>query len=164
MNIFVLDYLPAEAAKMHCDKHVVKMILESVQMLSTLHYEQSLPAPYKPTHANHPCTLWVKQSLQNYDWLCQLVEALHDEWQYRYNHEHNHKSYDAYLQLKHEQIDLPCIGLTPPAQAMPGKYRQVDTVEAYRAYYINDKAPILTYTNRLPPEWIQRLTNDTKRI
>ena len=37
MNIFVLDRNPVIAAQMQCDKHIVKMIVESGQMLSTVH-------------------------------------------------------------------------------------------------------------------------------
>ena len=72
MNIFYLDSDPYVAAKMHCDKHVVKMILESAQMLSTAHRvldgdeyadERGL---YKMAHKNHPSTIWVRTSTDNY--------------------------------------------------------------------------------------------------
>ena len=77
MNIFVLDEHPYKAAKYHCDKHVVKMILESARMLCTVHRRYALWAPYKPVHQKHPCTLWVGESVQNYSWMILLVHALY---------------------------------------------------------------------------------------
>ncbi len=69
MNIFALDTDPVTCAQYHCDKHVIKMILESVQMLSTTCSILGAEAPYKPTHANHPCTKWVRESWENFGWL-----------------------------------------------------------------------------------------------
>lgn len=59
MNIFYLSRDPVLCAEMHCDKHVVKMILETAQLLSTAHWELGSTAPYKPTHKNHPLALQV---------------------------------------------------------------------------------------------------------
>jgi hypothetical protein len=42
MNIFVLDKDPHAAAHYHCDKHVVKMILEAGQMLCAAHWTHAL--------------------------------------------------------------------------------------------------------------------------
>lgn len=141
MNIFALDMDPCKAAIMHCDKHVVKMILESVQMMSTV-----AGHGYKPTHTNHPCTLWVKKSKANWHWLYQLVNSLHDEWQYRFNHTHYHKSYLVMLEL--DMPNLPDVGLTPFAQAMPEYLQQANAVEAYRNYYKTEKAHLLNFTGR----------------
>ena len=74
MNIFVLDKNPIRAAKMACDKHVVKMILESAQMLCSVQPEGT--APYKRSFYNHPCTKWVRESDANYDWLIEHGLAL----------------------------------------------------------------------------------------
>ena len=82
MNIFYLDEDPVLAAQMHCDKHVVKMILESAQLLSTAHLlidgdeladERGL---YKATHKNHPSSKWVRDSSENYEWLWNLFDQL----------------------------------------------------------------------------------------
>ena len=149
MNIFALDNNPHKAAKMHCDKHVVKMILESVQMLSTICGEG-----YKPTHQNHPCTKWARASRQNFNWLCSLTEALHAEWQYRFNHKdelkYYHKSFRVYLTLPlmEKARDLPDISLTPFAQAMPEYLQSDDAVESYRNYYKTEKAHLLKFTKR----------------
>lgn len=157
MNIFVLDTTPKEAAKAHCDKHVVKMILESAQMLCTVAHTLNVEGvPYKSTHLNHPCTVWARKSKQNYLWLVELFNELHNEWQYRYNHSHNHKSVDKLQCLDMYSIanSLPDIGLTPFAQAMPDTYRNDDAIIAYRNYYLGDKAELLQYTKRNKPNWI----------
>ena len=145
MNIFALHQDPQIAAQMHCDKHVVKMILESVHMLSTICGEG-----YKPTHQNHPCTKWARSSCHNLIWLCELTEALHDEWQYRFDHQHNHKSFEVYLALNTWETikGLPDIGLTPFAQAMPEYLQSDDAVESYRNYYKTEKAHLLKFTKR----------------
>ena len=69
MNLFYLDRDPVEAARMQCDRHVVKMILETAQMLSTAHIElDGKQVAYKATHKNHPSTVWVRSSSLAYNW------------------------------------------------------------------------------------------------
>ena len=131
MNIFILDSDPAKAAQYHCDKHVPKMILESAQMLSTV-----LGGPYKPTHRNHPCTLWVAKSRANAAWLWSLARHLNIEYKRRFSHTKNHKSWDVIASLEPAlHSSLPDEFMTPFVQAMPDKYRCDDAVTAYRAYY-----------------------------
>lgn len=132
MNIFVLDANPAVAARFHCDKHVSKMILESAQMLSTV-----LGGSYKPTHANHPCTLWVGASHYNAVWLIKLAYFLNAEWRARYGHDRDHKSIAVVNELATttKLFALPDAGLTPFALAMPDEYKSEDAVQSYRAYY-----------------------------
>ena len=72
MNIFILDLDPQSCAEAHCDKHVVKMILETAQLLSSALWITGVEAPYRLTHKNHPCAIWTRESLDNYMWLCQL--------------------------------------------------------------------------------------------
>ena len=86
MNIFVVDYNPVRAAKMLCDQHVVKMPLESAQILCAA-YEQE-KAPYRRTHYNHPCTIWTRTSKENYLWLIDHGLALCHEYTYRYQKVH----------------------------------------------------------------------------
>ena len=59
MNIFVLHQNPQTAAEMMCDKHVVKMILETAQMMCTVVASYDHDTPYRPTHSKHPCTIWL---------------------------------------------------------------------------------------------------------
>lgn len=146
MNIFILDNNPATAARYHADKHVPKMVLESAQMLSTV-----LKGPYKPTHANHPCTKWVAASRQNAEWLWLLADHLNIEYKERFGHSKNHKSWDAIEPIWREIRTLPDAGLTPFAQAMPDEYKQQSAVDAYRAYYRSK--PFVAWTRGPAPSW-----------
>ena len=152
MNIFVLDNDPVKNVESYVDKHVVKMILEHAQMLSTAVRESGIDAGYKVTHKNHPCTKWVRESLSNYKWLLQLTEALEREWQYRYNHKKTHKSMDVIRSLPLPNIEDK--GLTPFAQAMPDEFKSADAVTAYRNYYKGAKQNLFSWTKRDIPEWV----------
>ena len=88
MNIFVLDRDPKIAATMLCDKHVVKMIVETAQMLCTAASKLGHDVPYKPTHAKHPCTLWVGESKSNWNWLLDHGLEMCSEYTLRYNRTH----------------------------------------------------------------------------
>ena len=153
MNIFALDTDPQVAASYHCDKHVVKMILESSQMLCTILHDKGIEAPYKPTHRNHPCTKWAAESRENFVWLLQLGFWLCVEYRSRYGK--NHKSEEV-IRFCHKHIDLiPESPFTPFAQAMPDEFRNEDPVTAYRNYYRIAKAPILTYKFTPTPTFLQ---------
>lgn len=154
MNIFVLDYNPKKAAEFHCDKHVVKMLLETAQILCAVHHKNgNSDVPYKLTHKNHPCTIWASKSKQNYSWLTDLAEHLNAEFMFRFGHFDNHKSYDVIANLP--DIKLPDIGLTEFAQAMPEHCKVSScTVENYRYYYKTEKQHILKYTHACVPYWI----------
>ena len=155
MNIFVLDTCPTIAAQMQCDKHVVKMPLECAQMLSTVHrhYGSDDFQLYKSTHKHHPCTLWAATSRANYAWLFDHFRALNDEYFHRY-----YKYHLSWTKLRDVLAEPPAQmrddDLTPFAQAMPDEYKHDDAVVAYRAYYINEKANLLTYTKRDQPTWL----------
>lgn len=155
MNIFVLDYNPIIAAQYHVDRHVIKMILESAQMLSTAYRYYNPDVPdwhcYKSTHENHPCTLWVKKSKANAEWLKQLMFALHDEWHYRY--EHNRKHNSMWVLDKINFDNFPDIGLTPFALAIKDDCKCDDAVESYKNFYIKYKRHIATWKKRGEPEW-----------
>lgn len=159
MNIFALSSSPRSSAQMMCDKHVVKMILESAQICCTVHWKHrrlgvDYDIPYKPTHANHPCTLWAAKSISNYTWLVNHARALNDEYKFRYNRSVDHKSWTVIQSLPSPNI--PLIPLTPFAQAMPDKYKNPsDPHAAYMTYYINEKHDILKYTNREVPAFIK---------
>ena len=149
MNIFVLDKNPHVAAMYACDKHVVKMILESAQMLCSVQPEGT--APYKRSFYNHPCTKWVRASSANYDWLIEHARALCTEYSRRYGKVH--KSEKVIDWCDANRPELPDVGLTPFAQAMPEDYKNEDAVEAYRTYYRNDKRRFATWKDVDPPTW-----------
>lgn len=154
MNIFMLDYDMELNAQYHCDKHVVKMILESAQILSTVVRKSGLDYGYKATHIHHPCVKWAEESLDNWLYLRNFVDILHNEWKYRYKHPKTktHKSFDVVKSLPIPKIESK--GLTPFAQAMPDKYKNEDAVIAYRNYYKNEKSHLFSWKNREIPSWI----------
>ena len=149
MNIFYLDECPIRAAQQQCDKHVVKMILESAQMLSTAHHEfGSERAVYKSTHKNHPSTIWARECTANYNWLYVHMMALGMEYTRRYGKSHLtiQKCCDALLEPPEGMPE--CARHTPPPQCMPDEYKRYDAVEAYRLYYISKADTIdMRWTN-----------------
>lgn len=151
MNIFYLDEDLTKCAEAHCDRHVVKMILEYAQLLSTACRESGLDMGYKTTHKNHPCAKWVRASEDNFLWLADLAGAVNSEYKFRYGHSRNHKSYDLICTL--ELPDLPKIGLTELPKCMPDEYKVDSVVESYRNYYRNDKVRFATWKNRDTPSW-----------
>lgn len=171
MNIFVLDQLPEISARMMCDKHVIKMILESCQLLSTAHhvldgdvievntgkrrYKTSVCTKKdicKATMINHPCTIWVRESRANYMWLWKHAYALCKEYTARYGKVH---VMEAMLMdgLYTPPVNIPKAKLTPFAQAMPEQYKDSDAIIAYRKYYINDKKRFAKWKNSVVPTW-----------
>lgn len=185
MNIFVLSLDPEEAAQYHCDKHVIKMILETTQLLymcwnffNTENWRDFLENKLKTNktliemskvqninfktykcgkgHMNHPCSKWLRQSKQNYIWLCKLGIELCKEKTYRWPNNKQHSCL-GHLEVLSEYIpqDLPDIPLTNFSLAMPDAYKSDDIVKSYKMYYNMDKRTILKWTNRSQPEWIK---------
>ena len=159
MNIFYLSEKPDECAEMHNDKHCVKMILESAQMLSTAHRELDGDVPdilYKSTHKNHPSTIWVRSSKQHYDWLFRLFRMLSAEYSIRYS-EHNfkvHKTWDKLGKLlETAPKNIKDNGWVDPPQCMPDHCKRPNTIDAYRNYYMTEKASISTWKTVRPPKW-----------
>lgn len=153
MNIFVLDYDFKKNAEYHCDKHVVKMITEQNQILSTVHWLSGGKAHYKPTHIHHPSTKWCLESIENYRWLINSTLALCEEYTYRYGK--IHAGEEICLQLAYNEPKIPSKGITKFAQAMPEQYRSNNIVSAYRAYYNGDKQHLFAWKNRNIPNWIK---------
>ena len=151
MNIFVLHKDPDTAARMQCDKHVVKMVLETAQLLCSVAHSKGKVTPYKPTHKNHPCTIWAGASKANWNWLIDHGLALCDEYTKRYGK--THKSQKVIERCKRFRIRWPEAGPTPFAQAMPDQYRALDPVLAYRNYYKNEKREIATWNHTEAPAW-----------
>jgi len=152
MNIFVLDWDQRRCATWHCDKHIVKMPLETCQMLSTVHHRYTGDGPYLPVHQKHPCTLWAGQTVENYRWLWRLGWELCKEYTWRYDKIHGCQRVLAILRCP--PLELQARGFTPPAQAMPDEYKHADPVVAYQNYYINEKARLCTWKKRLRPIWM----------
>lgn len=180
MNIFYLDTDPKTCAKMHNDKHVVKMILEYAQLLSTAHRindgemyigktentgrnvkRWKLEDPlmekvlYKATHVNHPSTVWTRESKYNYSYIYFLFCALCDEYTHRYGKVHMTDTKLRSALGKPPKNFPKCTPTTMP-QCMPDYCKvEGDSIQAYKNYYINEKASFNVYTKREKPEWLK---------
>jgi hypothetical protein len=158
VNIFVLSLDPKEAAQAQVDKHVVKMPLETAQLLCSP-FEQG-DAPYRRTHYNHPSAVWARQSPENYQWLVTHGVALCDEYALRYGKQHKSRAVIDWAGQNVTRLAFQTTGLTPFAQAMPDEYKNPDPVLAYRAYYLGAKARIATWKlPATPPAWWQETTH-----
>lgn len=175
MNIFFLSYSEKECAAAHCDKHVNKMIIEHLQMMSVaaVHYGY-LPAKKKDgnyystrAYKNHPCTKWVKESSGNFLWLFAMTYHLCGEFRKRFGKEHaGYASLMSFYygtegntingtvsKLISENV-YPNLGLTQPAQAMPSFCRVYeDPVQAYRNYYNWTKWRFAKWAKVQAPNW-----------
>ena len=99
MNIFATSECPKKTAMFLDDKRVVKMCLETAQLLSTAVNLSGGRSTYKTTHANHPCSVWTRQSKGNYAWLLRHFYFLCKEYEKRYNREH--KCFNLLPELSH---------------------------------------------------------------
>jgi hypothetical protein len=154
MNIFFLDMDVKKCAEYHCDKHVVKMILETAQLLCGVHHmtdQVTDQVPYKLSHKNHPCAIWARESLDNYLYLCELGLELCKEYTYRY--EKRHKSQEVIEWCVTNKAQICYKGLTEPPKAMPDEYKVKDVVESYRNYYIGEKSGFAKWKKREIPSW-----------
>jgi hypothetical protein len=176
MNIFYVHEDPVVAAQSLCDKHVVKMILESAQLLSTAHRlldgtevdaltktgrktkRWLLPDSrdgivYSATHRNHPSAIWCRQSLENYGWLASHLHAMLNEYTYRYGKKH--KTDEMAYYIYSPPYNLRDWDFTPMPSCMATEYIiSKDPVVNYRNYYIHGKKHLHKWTKRTPPEWL----------
>jgi len=188
MNIFYLDKDPKICATMHCDKHVVKMIIEYAQLLSTAHrvldgtsnntltkskrkYTTWVhPKPimestlYKSTMKNHPSAIWVRESVTHYEYLKELWKHLSDEYNHRYG-----KMHSTYIKLKDvlklNPINIPNIPFKDPPPAMshfPSCIVPNNSLYSYYNYYIVAKNYFAKWTNRPIPEWYSKGLTEKK--
>ena len=152
MNIFVFDEDPVLCAQYHPDKLLVKMVLETAQLLCTVqHLRGEASPPYKKTHSAHPAVLWTCESIANYRWLVELGLALAVEYTYRYGR--RHKSQDVIEWCRDHEPDLPSGPRTPFALMMPDQYKTDSAEESYRRYFREDKAHLASWTSREDPHW-----------
>lgn len=163
MNIFVLHEDPRIAANMHCDKHVPKMIIEHTQMMAAAYYhtiglsrkkdfpqnqerinelfrgwprknEDGSEWHYSLSHVNHPCTIWTRNSIENFNWLLECTKGLCVEFRSRWKGK-DHSIQKILDWIDHNPPKLPSTGMSPFAQAMPICYQSDNAIESYRKYY-----------------------------
>ena len=151
MNIFVLDDDTKKCAQYHNNKHVVKMILETSQLLCGVHWCCGSEAPYKLSHKNHPCSIWARTSLSNYRWLLSLGKELCLEYTHRYKKTHKCEKVLDWLTKNEPKIQN--IGLTKFSLAMPDNYKNASAVKSYRDYYMGENREICAWKDRDIPQW-----------
>lgn len=156
MNIFVLHRNPRIAAQMQCDRHVVKMVLESAQMLSTAVNLLGGEGRYKSNHVNHPCSKWARETLGNFLWLYDHGMALAKEYTERYGKRHKSEEVirDCMYQWEAGHLTLCDLNRTPHPLCMPDVYKTADPVQSYRTFYLQDKVRFAEWNKTRPaPQW-----------
>ena len=156
MNIFHLDKNPKICAEYHCDKHVVKMILETAQMLSTAYRKKfgDNDDLYKTAYPKHPMTIWVGDSGDNFFWSVQLLDQLLYQYTVRYKKVHKTIKISNLLHSKHKLWHTWKTEFTRPPLCMPDEYKCDDYIQSYRNYYIGDKKRFARYTSVDTPEFM----------
>lgn len=180
MNIFYVHPNPTICAQQHVDKHVVKMILEYAQLMSTAHRvldgtetigtsnsgrkakrwnltDDRDAVIYKASHINHPSAKWTRHTSGNYEYLFKLWIELMREYHYRYGKIHSSMRLAKFL--KNPPKNIPVGEFSPPWRAMPEQYKFARTEEdytlkSYRAYILNEKSQMLKWKNRETPDWV----------
>ena len=155
MNIFIVDWNHTICAQWHCDKHVVKMPLESTQMLSTVHHRYSADGPYLPVHQKHPCTLWAGKTRANYHFAFVLYKVMLFEYYSRYMKKHGASKHMKALEKGINFI--PYGRMTKHPQCFSGhdelKTDEFYPIEAYRNFYRVDKSKFARYKYTERPKW-----------
>ena len=156
MNIFYLHKDPREAARLQYNKHVVKMILESAQMLCTAHHcygdkWQKENVPYKQAHLNHPSTVWARRSKATYMWLFKHMMGLGYEYWLRYGKQHLSIS-KCSMFLSKPPVHIQSEEFVQPPQAMPDEYKDPCSIQAYWNYYIGEKHVVVNLNKEKPYE------------
>jgi hypothetical protein len=189
MNIFYLDPDPITCAQQHVDKHVVKMIIEYAQLMSTAHrvldgeewMGRSITGRgvkrwfhpdasmnehlYKACHVNHPSAKWVRESMANYNWLYELWINLCEEYTYRYDKEHlTRTKLEYFLLLPPMNIsEKPFTQPTPAMAQYPHCIVEGDSVTSYRQFYWEDKYSFAKWTKRDVPKWWKKYEWERKQ-
>lgn len=145
MNIFYLHSDQKKCVKLYVDRHVVKMILETCQLLCTVLWMFGQSAPYKKTHENHPCSIWARTNVKNWNWLRKLGISLCHEYTFRYGKQH---VCEKILKSLRPPPKLAIGKFFPPPQAMPAKFKRKSTIMAYRVYYAIGKSHLHFWKTR----------------
>lgn len=182
MNIFYLDHNPQVCAQMHVDKHCVKMILETAQLLSTAHRiidgvetagvspsgrkqkrwvlpDQRNDVLYSATHINHPSAVWCRKNASNYKWLHSLLIELCAEYTYRYGKVHKCQETGLVDALGTVPNNIQPGEFTQPTPAMPDQYKiPGNSIQSYHNYYNGEKQRMFAWKKRDVPRFINSNT------
>lgn len=181
-NVLYLDDDPEVAAKLHCDRHVGKMIMVTSQILSTVWHGQELEqlqldwgppvkgVPFgelkcmystlcgtticRPRHQAHPSVQWAALYGGNYAWLYRLGLALLAEFTYRFERIHSHTALIRFLELMPPALEDTADKWCDAPAVVPVEFILDGVNESYQNYYIKEKTVPLQYTRRKPPRWL----------
>lgn len=171
MNIFILDKDPIKNAQYYVKKHITKMPLETTQLISNAirinfqEAQENIPSwleenLYKPTHLNHPCSIWASKSSENFVMLANIGQAIFDEFEFRRGKKHG--SYTRFKTMLHilsceEIIHIIPSGKTKkptkPPLCMPDQYKRKSVIKSYRLYYMGEKRHLADWESRPKPTW-----------
>lgn len=158
MNIFVTDESPIISAQNMCDVHVNKMLLESIQLLSTFLCLKNIKTQYKPTHIKHPCQIWLSNDIsgKNVNWLTKHAFSLSNEFEYR--KEKRHKCFYELLNIYDDLQKFILSDLKPDnfVQCMPQIFRSDNEIISYRNFYMSKMFTMkvnMKWSKRKQPEW-----------
>jgi len=182
MNIFILSKNPRKSARWLCDQHLIKMIIEGCQMLYIAIWVCSDMNPCldnAPLNSNnirgfkrpkmfinHPCSIWVRESVANYNWLCEHTHEMCIEYEKRYHKKHKLTEHVLWL-MNNTPRNIPSKQLTPFALAMPEIYKKYnDPIQCYRAYYMDEKIKFAVWWYSEIPWWYKerKLTKTEKFV
>ena len=136
------------------------MILETAQMLSTAYRrvcgdDDNL---YKTAYPKHPMTIWVGDSIENYNYALMLGTELGKQYTKRYRKIHESSNIISLLRGfgrgKNVENNFPSVNFTDPPLCMPDEYKSDDYIQSYRNYYIGDKKRFARYTSVDIPEFM----------
>ena len=161
MNIFILKRDPVKAAQLLDDTRLGKMLLEDTQLIATALIDGGAPesvlpktlagTPYRKTHSNHPCALWVRETQANFTWTLIHAHAAGAEFLTRFGKVH--ASHQALIDMPTDILQyIPKGELTPWPLCMPDEFKTDDPVESYRAYYRSK--PSVVYKRTATPNWM----------
>jgi len=177
MNLFFLDIDPKKCAEQHCNKHLVKMILELTQILYTTHRilktKDLPPDAYQIFSSHHPTCIWNRQCATNYNYTTEVAKYLCEEYTFRYSKVHKCEKHIDWLKsnlptfITNDNPYINCkkpvvlsynkkfqeLGHTPVPLAMPDDVKFTDTFKSYRFYYIVYKRTFAKWKDRLEPWW-----------
>ena len=162
MNIFFLSIDTTDCVKQYSDQHVVKMLLETAQLLCTVHRVLNTgneDVPYKATHMNHPCSVWARDTLGNYLWLVELGKSL--AWEYKHRFNRSHKSAEVIRWCELNTPESLSGAFYDPPQVMAPELQKKFATEGYKALYVNkyitgmqNKRTRMRFTQRDVPNFI----------
>ncbi len=165
MNIFAIEKSPnsdkidwVKSAKSQDNYRVVKMILESCQILSTVLNEQGIKAPYRSFNPKHPSCLWAAESASNFANLITHCEAMIEEYEERFGKQHKCKDVLKQIVSIYDPTKFPTMRPTRLRMAMPDEFRSDDIVESYRRYYASK--PRIRYPANKIPAWFDKYRGD----